>query len=208
MMEDIFRKHRCDKGSKHRYELIYEKDFEKLKNLPINLLEIGIAGGKSIMAWLDYFSHATIYAIDIFPPNRPQPADIPVLNHPRVNWQLCNSATKDAKELWKDIKFDIIIDDGAHFTPYNRLTFINFFDKLKKGGIYYVEDVLQFNIITAADRLSYAEVQSTDYYKRAGSIEEYNVMIETFRKKGKRLTIYDNREISNNIDSCIIKIEK
>ena len=46
-LKEIFVKHKCDKGIKHRYWEIYQKDFESLRNQPINILEIGTFKGES-----------------------------------------------------------------------------------------------------------------------------------------------------------------
>ena len=46
--------------------------------------------------------------------------------------------------MWKKIgikNFDIIIDDGLHTTDANINLFLNSFKKLKKNGIYIIEDV-------------------------------------------------------------------
>jgi hypothetical protein len=46
--------------------------------------------------------------------------------------------------MWKNIgihNFDIIIDDGLHTTDANINLFTNSFNKLKKNGIYIIEDV-------------------------------------------------------------------
>jgi hypothetical protein len=159
---------------------------------------------------LDYFPNATVYGIDTF--GRVAPEDIPVLQDPRVIWSICDSTSKiyNIKDLWSDVKFDIIIDDGLHNSVANRLTFLNFFDKLKVGGAYYVEDVIQHNIITPRDRLkgSYKRTHSNNYYLKHGSLANHSRMLETFRKKGKSVFIYDLREKSKYIDSCIIKITK
>jgi hypothetical protein len=48
--------------------------------------------------------------------------------------------------MWKEIRiqnFDIIIDDGLHNNYSNINLFINSFNKLKKNGIYIIEDVSQ-----------------------------------------------------------------
>ena len=208
MMRELFDKYFCDKGSKHHYELLYEKDFEKLRQLPINILEVGIYFGKSLEVWLEYFPNATIYAIDTF--ERVAAEDIPVLENPRVVWDICDSTSDKAKDLWNDVKFDIIIDDGMHTSTHNKLTFLNFYDKLKVGGAYYVEDVIQHNIVTPIDRLrgSYRETLSNNYYVMWGSIDKYNEMLDIFRRKGRKVFIYDLREFSNYIDACIIKITK
>lgn len=207
-MKELFDKYDCDKASKHSYELVYEKDFEKLKNLPINILEIGVFKGNSIKVWLEYFPNATIYTIDTF--QRVPHTDVDVLQDPRVIWKECDSLSVETRDLWKDIKFDIIIDDGLHTSIANKLTFLNFFDKLKIGGAYYVEDVIQHNIVTPKDRLegSWKETFKNIFYEKNGNISNYNNMLETFRRKGKSVFIYDFRESSDHIDSCIIKITK
>lgn len=207
-MRALFDKYKCDKGSKHHYEIIYENDFEKLKDDPINILEIGVLHGNSIKVWLEYFPNATIYAIDTF--DRVTPEDIPVLQDPRVIWSICDSTSNNIKDLWSDVKFDIIIDDGLHNSVANRLTFLNFFDKLNFGGAYYVEDVIQHNIVTSRDRLkgSWKQTPSNLFYLKNGSISRYYDMLETFRKNGKSVFTYDLREKSKYIDSCIIKITK
>jgi len=40
-LKEIFVKHKCDKGIKHRYWEIYQNDFEPKRKEPINILEIG-----------------------------------------------------------------------------------------------------------------------------------------------------------------------
>jgi tRNA G46 methylase TrmB len=63
----IFDKHDCDKGSrKHFYNEVYEPHFEKVRNDPINILEIGVFLGESTAAFHEYFPNANIYGIDIF----------------------------------------------------------------------------------------------------------------------------------------------
>ena len=76
-LQEVFVKHKCDKGIKHRYWELYQKDFTKHKDDPINILEIGTFKGESTNAWLEYFSQAKIYTIDTF--ERVQAKDLPCL---------------------------------------------------------------------------------------------------------------------------------
>ena len=46
---------------------IYEQYLAPMKNEPINLLEIGVLGGKSLRVWADYFPKAKIFGLDIDP---------------------------------------------------------------------------------------------------------------------------------------------
>ena len=47
------------------YPEIYDKHFTKYRELPINILEIGILNGGSLQIWEKYFPRAKIFAIDI-----------------------------------------------------------------------------------------------------------------------------------------------
>ena len=49
----------------HGYLEIYENYFNKLQNKNLTILEIGIADGKSLLMWSDYFKNSKIIGIDI-----------------------------------------------------------------------------------------------------------------------------------------------
>jgi len=93
--------------------------------------------GASLRVWRDYFKNAQIYGADIdkdilFQEDRIKTYYVDQLNTPSI------------ETMWKNIginNFDIIIDDGLHTTNANINLFINSFNKLKKNGIYIIEDV-------------------------------------------------------------------
>ena len=49
----------------HGYTAFYEKYFENIRDQKLQILEIGIADGKSLLMWSDYFKNSTIIGIDI-----------------------------------------------------------------------------------------------------------------------------------------------
>ena len=49
----------------HGYIEIYESYFRSLKDKKLKILEIGIADGKSLLTWSDYFKNSVIVGIDI-----------------------------------------------------------------------------------------------------------------------------------------------
>ena len=125
--------HKTDKGTTHSYIESYEKLLEPYRNLPINLFEIGANFGWSLSLWRKYFNKAKIYSID----NR---------NALEFNSDV-NVVFGDIKDPnianihFAGIDFDIIIDDGSHILNDQVETFKLYFPKLKKGGIYIIEDV-------------------------------------------------------------------
>lgn len=152
-LKECFDKHHCDKGSlKHRYDRVYEPALKHLRNEPITILEIGILRGESVRAWLDYFPNANIAAIDIF--TRVPAKDIPVLQEPRVHWAVCDSMKPPSKGFlslpFKE--YDVIIDDGLHTHDSQRLTFQHLYPFLKEGGLYFIEDVWPFDIMTKEEK--------------------------------------------------------
>jgi len=143
-LRNLFDKYDCDKGTKkHKYDRCYEHYMEDRRYDQVNILEVGCFRGESTEAFLEYFPHATIYTIDIF--ERHQASTIDVLKDERVKWMKHDSthaalAMKIRRE-WGDIKFDFIIDDGAHWPEANRKTFENLIDLLDQDGVYFIEDV-------------------------------------------------------------------
>ena len=49
----------------HGYIEIYESYFNQIKDKELKILEIGIADGKSLLTWSDYFENSQIIGIDI-----------------------------------------------------------------------------------------------------------------------------------------------
>ena len=120
---------RGDKPEGHCYGESYDEIFSQFEdNVDLNLLEIGVQKGGSLLAWKEYFPKSNIYGVDI--------VDERIYVSDKVNFIL-----SDIKKYKTDLKFDIIIDDGSHF--YDDVVFVvnNFLDKLKPKGVLVIEDV-------------------------------------------------------------------
>jgi hypothetical protein len=124
----------------HNYIDTYETIFGHLKESNINFLEIGICRGGSIKLWRDYFTNANIFGTDIvFSPSAKE-----TLKNENVTILIGDSSDTTSDILTNHLvneSFDIIIDDGNHSFEYQLQTLYNFFPKLKKGGIYVIEDI-------------------------------------------------------------------
>jgi cephalosporin hydroxylase len=128
----------------HNYWEIYDDFFGNLRNEKVSLLEFGFgADGHCLETFADYFENCeNIIGVDYEPrfvnnicfTNKKiktffgNQMDIGQLN------ELSNSFAESK------INFDIIIDDAAHTTEAITNTFNIFFNNLKEGGFYVIED--------------------------------------------------------------------
>jgi len=105
--------------------------------------------GASLRVWKNYFFNANIYGADI---------DKKILfNEDRIKTFFVNQLDKDSIEImWKNINqnnFDLIIDDGLHTYESGVNLFLHSFQKLKKNGIYIIEDVHSSYLKKMTDKL-------------------------------------------------------
>lgn len=150
---ELFNEYKCDKGNiKHRYDRVYAPELERFKDKHFRMLEIGVFKGSSTQAWVDYFPHVEIVALDIF--ERVNMKDIPILNHARVTPCKCNSTRKPSTKVTPLLEdgFDVIIDDGLHTHVAQRKTFKNFIKFLKENGVYFIEDVWPYDIMSEREK--------------------------------------------------------
>jgi len=108
-----------------------------------NVLEIGTNKGSSLRVWAEFFPNAQIHGIDI----TRQYEIASNLDHPRIHTHLLDQGSKSELGAFvdcavKDIKFDIIIDDGSHDQHDQQTSLGILFGCLRQGGLYVVEDII------------------------------------------------------------------
>ena len=205
-LRDLFDKYQCDKGTgKHHYYKDYEPYFESKRQEPLNILEIGTFKGASTRAFHEYFPNATIYTIDIFVRKQPEELN-DILSEERVKWLKADSMNSGLsmkmKREWGDVKFDFIIDDGAHYPEANRLTFKNCYPSLKEGGVYFVEDFIPLHIMSLEELKHDWIVGHAERY----SILEHNKFMTELDKYNYKF--HDRRKEIKTIDTFIVAITK
>jgi hypothetical protein len=135
-LTEIGLKHQTDKAYFHLFTEFYNSYFERFLHRPINILEIGICEGNSILMLKEFFPESTIYAIDI----NPKSVDLNLGNN--VNTYLCSQDNFcNLQKIFNNIKFDIIIEDGSHMTSHQQTSLGFFFPYLNSGGVYVCEDL-------------------------------------------------------------------
>lgn len=119
------------------YFSIYDSCMGHLVNTDASLIEIGVQHGGSLDMWRNYLGpRARIIGVDINEGCR-QSAD--------SRTQIFIGDQSDVSflaELSNSVgEVDVIVDDGSHIPSHQRATFERlFYDNLKDGGFYVVED--------------------------------------------------------------------
>lgn len=137
----------------HNYTTLYSKLFEPIKNNTLRVFELGLGTnninipsnmgkdgkpGASLKGWRDFFPNSFIYGADI---------DIDILfSEDRIKTYYCNQLDSSViKTMWNEPElqedFDIIIEDGLHTFDANICFFENSIHKIRKGGVYIIEDI-------------------------------------------------------------------
>lgn len=134
-----------DKGLPyHTYIEFYEKYFSAYKNKSVSLLEIGVNHGGSLEMWKKYFTKYKLAGVDI--------TENPIADKPYVQSLTTDSnitlkfgrssADPEVASEFKNGSFNFIIDDGSHEPDVQIETFKVWAKKVKKGGVYFIEDIL------------------------------------------------------------------
>ena len=137
-------KYHTDKSSLlHDYLKEYEKHFTNPSEIKY-VCEIGLQrSGKwkiqgkelpSVKMWLEFFPNAFFYGFDL--------KDLRSKTDRSIIIQGNQGDEKDLHRLWTLLpnEVDFIIDDGSHEAQHQIKTFEKLFPKLKKGGVYIIED--------------------------------------------------------------------
>lgn len=140
-LEYLYRKKSGKVSTKwNSYFEIYERHLDKFKNDELSLLEIGVQNGGSLDIWAEYFRNAkNLVGCDINP-------KVSELKYEDNRIKVIGMAATNPEAYANIINiepngYDIIIDDGSHRSMDTLSNFINYFDVLKPGGLFIIEDM-------------------------------------------------------------------
>lgn len=130
-LQQLGLKYNTDKAFFHKYLDFYEQHLPD-RSFEGRLLEIGIMDGASLRMWHEYYPNADIVGLDTGLQSDLRIEGVTML-------EVDGTKPKDLKPLGM---FDIIIDDGSHYTADQQKSFEHlFYNQLKRGGLYIVEDL-------------------------------------------------------------------
>jgi hypothetical protein len=128
-------KYDTDKVTHHEYHDIYDFFLKQFYDSSGSILEIGIFEGNSLHVWLELFSHAYIYGMDI--DKEYSGERYSVIKGDQSNIHHLNNLNNIISN--KGLFF--INDDGSHIPEHQLLTFNTLFPALVEGGVYIIEDI-------------------------------------------------------------------
>ena len=173
---EIGKKYDTDKSSQrdnvtdyrhcHPYTLFYEGLFSSNKGDIMNIAEIGILFGSSLLMWKEYFINSNIYGFEYdnnLINNFRQNCDNTKIILDYINVTDRNSI-KTAFNA-SNCLFDIIIEDTTHLFEDQINVIENIYQYLKPGGILIIEDIFKsYKEIDYINRLQHILSQFQDYY--------------------------------------------
>jgi hypothetical protein len=140
LIDVMARKHRTDKHV-HGYLKHYRRHFHPLRHSTYKLLEIGVGGfettqgGSSLRMWKDYFPKAEIYGLDLYDKRHLQEPRITILQGDQNDPVFLEGLAS------RHGPFDIVIDDGSHFSEHIITSFRALFPHVTATGLYVIEDL-------------------------------------------------------------------
>jgi hypothetical protein len=151
-LNDLCNIYGTDKNYPHSYTNYYHKEFDQIRDQVSLIFEMGIGSndisiphnigkngksGASLYVWSQYFKNSIVFGGDIDKKT--------FINLDRIkSYYVDQNDQNSIRDMWdniNEINFDIIIDDGHHALEPGVTFFKNSFYKLKKNGLYIIEDV-------------------------------------------------------------------
>lgn len=173
-ISEILMNYKTDKARDHSYGPFYDDLFSRFdRNAPVSILEIGVQGGGSVLAWNDYFPNSKVLGIDI--------SDSRYGEYIQDRVEFRKADLRDVP-IDADSAYDIIIDDSDHFIGSQIFIVDSYLPFLKEGGVMVIEDVQN----SLADSVDIAKHVPSDYLMETHDFREnkgrYDDFIITIRK--------------------------
>jgi len=162
-----------DKNTTHNYLFFYDHLFKEKRTESLNILEIGVLSGASLVAWSDYFPNSKIYGVDI---------DLSKIIYEFNNRIQVFQGNSSDNTIYTTLKntvgyMDIIIEDASH-TLEDQLKAIEYTNiLLNKGGLLIIEDIQASNSIPILKAKAIENNFSFDYIDNSSKGRYDDIMV-------------------------------
>lgn len=150
-----------DKAFHHSYEYVYPDLLERFYHESNNILEVGIDKGGGLKFLHDTFLKSNIFGIDGNLSNFK--LDLNIFN--RI--KLLPEMQQDSIDINLLPELDIVIEDASHEMSKSIKTFEILKPKLRKNGIYIIEDIYP-QFVDLYKNIEYFEIIDVRHIKNRG----------------------------------------
>jgi len=132
-----------DAGHRHPYTAVYSLFLSKFRFQPVRFVEIGIAGGNSILLWRTYFTHIDTH---IFGFDRDKNFIQNTLNYGLPGVSVGEMDVYEEQSIRRGFEatggdLDVILDDSSHGLVDQVRIIKQAIPFLKPGGLIIIEDI-------------------------------------------------------------------
>lgn len=133
----------------HGYGAAYAEYLKPHLGKPVKVLEVGILNGTGLAIWCDLFPDSRVVGMDIdlsnFQSNLPELERLGAFkrNRPELHeFDQLDRAKADRvlKEVFGDVRLNVVIDDGCHSIESIKVTFAVMKPFLAERFVYFIED--------------------------------------------------------------------
>lgn len=175
-----------DKGYDHDYiDAYYATEFDGKRESVLNVLELGVQWGGSLMLWSSWFTNAKVVGLDIYegvPQHYEEMRD--GREFPNVEIRIQDGYSDQVIAEHQDNFYDYVIDDGPHSLESMITAIHKWLPKVKPGGKLVIEDI-----------------QSYDWFEKLEKEVELSGMPAECRR-------FDFRKNKNRSDDMIFEVTK
>lgn len=169
-ISEILMTYKTDKAAEHSYGPFYDELFSRFdQEAPLNILELGVQGGGSLLAWKDYFPNATVVGVDISDSR-----------HEEYKSDRVRYIKADLRDMPVEGPFDVIIDDSDHFIGTQMFIVKNYYPLLAPKGVLVIEDVQspESDVVDISQVLPMsARMETTDLRAKKGRPDDFLITI-------------------------------
>lgn len=123
----------------NNYCLDYERFLPFNREDKLTILEIGVHRGSSLRMWSEFYPNSLVIGVDITD-------KLCKLSKEDKNIKVVIGDQSNKSDLERVCKmygpFDLVIDDGSHFTTHQLVSFDYLINHVKHDGVYIVEDLI------------------------------------------------------------------
>lgn len=131
-----------DKNSLHSYcDHFYERELSRYRDKPVQVVEIGIDQGGSLMLWAEAMPQASVLGIDL--QLRGNCERNCASYGGRIQLSLGNAYMFESLAHFPAA--DIVIDDGPHSVETQVFATKHFLPKVRPGGLFVIEDIISMD---------------------------------------------------------------